>query len=208
MGMIRLMAAPIRSIARSRLFQFAVVVAIILVLDHYSFDYAVLRQASEALKKLVDATVRFCGEYFRVGLLTDAVLQVAVLIAYVYIVCLVIVFLLRLALRAIVDLIGWSNLFYLRNTIARERGIAAYRAWVPLERIRPANIPQEKWEAAFAWPPGDRPPYPPLAQRIAWTIGGYVLVLATAAVLLQEFSPFPVLTWLGRLVNVPPGRPI
>jgi len=41
---------------------------------------------------------------------------------------------------------GGSNLFGLRNAIARERGIAAYRAWVPLERIRPVSIPQEKWE--------------------------------------------------------------
>jgi hypothetical protein len=28
-------------------------------------------------------------------------------------------------------------------TIARERGIAAYHAWVPFERIRPVNISQE-----------------------------------------------------------------
>jgi hypothetical protein len=50
-----------------------------------------------------------------------------------------------------IDFVGWSNLFGLRNAIAPERGIAAYRAWVPFERIRPASIPQEKWEETFAW---------------------------------------------------------
>ena len=34
------------------------------------------------------------------------------------------------------------NMFGLTNVIARQRGIAAYRAWLPLERIRPAHIPQ------------------------------------------------------------------
>jgi len=38
---------------------------------------------------------------------------------------------------------GLTNFLWLRNTIARERGIAAYRAWLPLERIRPADCPQE-----------------------------------------------------------------
>jgi len=37
---------------------------------------------------------------------------------------------------ATVDLVGWSNAFGLRNAGARERGIAAYRAWVPFERIQ------------------------------------------------------------------------
>jgi hypothetical protein len=57
------------------------------------------------------------------------------------------------AIGVIVDLIGWSNAFGLRYAIARERGIAAYRAWVPFERIRPTNISQEKWEEEFAGPP-------------------------------------------------------
>ena len=35
-----------------------------------------------------------------------------------------------------------TSAFGLRNAIARERGIAAYRAWLPFERIRPVNIPQ------------------------------------------------------------------
>lgn len=90
---------------------------------------------------------------------------------------------------------------WLRNTVARERGIAAYRAWVPLERIRPGNIPQEKWEQAFAWPANNKPPYRPLAQRIIWTVAIYIAVIVVAAILLQQSTPFPVLTWLGRLTG-------
>jgi hypothetical protein len=101
-----------------------------------------------------------------------------------------------------VDFVGWSNLFGLRNAIARERGIAAYRAWVPFERIRPASIPQEKWEEAFAWPVNNEPPYPPLPQRILRRMISYVVVVLLAAVLLQAFTPFPVLTWLGELTKM------
>jgi hypothetical protein len=88
----------------------------------------------------------------------------------------------------------------LRSAIARERGIAAYRAWLPLERIRPRDIPQDKWEGAFAWPPGNVPPYPPLLRRIARAVVIYALVFGGAAVLLQLFTPFPILTWIGRLI--------
>jgi hypothetical protein len=90
----------------------------------------------------------------------------------------------------------------LRNAIARERGIAAYRAWVPFERIRPANIPQEQWEETFAWPANNKPPYLPLAQRMVRGAISYVAVVLAAAVLLQVFTPFPVLTWLGQLTKL------
>jgi len=202
MGIIRLIAAPIRRIARSRLVQLLVVVAIILLLDHYSYDYAVLRPVADALKRLVTATVQLCSEYFRVGILTDPVLQVGLMIAYVYIVCLLIFVLLRYLARLTIDVVGWSNFLWLRSTIARERGIAAYRAWLPLERIRPADCPPEEWEQQFAWPADNKPPYPPLALRMAWGALSYVLVIAVAAVLLQEFSPFPVLSWLGKLTKI------
>jgi hypothetical protein len=202
MGMIRLLAAPIRGIARSRLFQFAVVIAIILVLDYYAYDHPVLRQIADGLKALVAGTVQLCSEYFRVGILTDPVLQVALMIAYVYLVCLLVLSLLRIATRLVIDLVGWSNFLWLRNAIARERGIAAYRAWEPFERIRPADIPQAKWEEAFAWPADDRPPYPPLARRVVGSVLSYVVVIVVAAVLLQAFTPFPVLNWLGRLLKI------
>ena len=126
-------------------------------------------------------------------------------IGYVYLACLLILLLARLAIRPIVDLAGRHNAFWLRNAIARERGIAAYRAWLPFERIRPVSIPQPEWEEKFAWPADNKPPYPPLAHRILRGTIGYVAVILAAAVLLQVFSPFPVLTWLGQLTKLLPG---
>src|SRR5262249_12049962 len=123
-------------------------------------------------------------------------------IAYVYLGCLLILFFLRVVISKMVDFVGWSNLFGLRNTIARERGIAAYRAWVPFERIRPASIPQKRWEEAFAWPANNQPPYAPLAERILRGAISYVVLGLIAAVLLQVFTPFPVLTWLGELAKM------
>jgi hypothetical protein len=205
MSPIRLLAAPIRRVANSRLFQFAVVVLIILLLDHYSYDYPVLQPIADGLKALVTATVQLCSEFFRVGILTDPVLQVGLMIAYVFVVCLLIFSLLRIIIRRLVDLAGWSNFLWLRNSIARERGIAAYQAWVPLERIRPANVSQEQWETTFAWPPDNRPPYPPLGSRVLHGLVSYIIVIAGAVLLLQLFTPWPVMTWIGRLFHVPPG---
>jgi hypothetical protein len=202
MGFIRVIAAPIRSIMRSRLFQLGAVLAIILLLDYYSFDYAPLREISAGLKSLVDATVRLFSEHFRIGILTDPVLQVGLIIVYVYVVCLVIAFLAGIVFRKLVDFVGRSNFLWLRNTIAHERGIAAYRAWVPLEHIRPAHIPQEKWEQLFAWPADNLPPYPPLTQRILRAVAIYAAALIAAAILLQIFTPFPALTWLGKLTGI------
>jgi hypothetical protein len=125
--------------------------------------------------------------------------------AYVYLAGLLALYILRVAVRGLVDLVGWGNVFGLRNAIARERGIAAYRAWVPFERIRPANVPQDKWEQAFAWPANNKPPYPPLAKRILREVVSYLIVLVAAAVLLQIFTPFPVLTWLGKLAKLSIG---
>jgi hypothetical protein len=97
----------------------------------------------------------------------------------------------------IIDLIGWSNALGLRNAIARERGITAYKAWLPFERIRPASIPQSQWEEAFAWPPDNGPPYPTLANRVLRTAASYLLLFAIMAVLLQVLTPFPLITWLS-----------
>jgi len=123
------------------------------------------------------------------------------MIAYVYLACLLILWLLRVAIRAISDFVGWSNAFGLRNAIARERGIVAYRAWVPFERIRPADIPQDEWEEAYAWPANNKPPYPPLAHRVLRELISYVAVVVVAAVLLQLFTPFSVLTWLWSSIR-------
>lgn len=198
---LRLIAAPLRRIANSRLFQLAAVVAIILLLDHYSYDYPVLRPIADGLKSLVTVTVLLCSRFFRVGILTDPVLQVGLMIAYVYIICLLVFFSLSIAITSVVDLIGWSNFLWLRKSIARERGIAAYRAWLPLEKIRPATIPQEQWEEMFAWPPDNKPPYPSFPQRMSLAMTGYLIVFMLVAVALQLLTPFPVLTWLVRLVG-------
>jgi hypothetical protein len=200
MGAIRLLAAPVRRVANSRLFQFAAVVAIILLLDHYAYDYAALHAVADGLKNIVAATVQLCSDFFRVGILTDPVLQVALMIAYVYVVCLVVFALLRFAAQKAVDLVGRSNFLWLRNSIARERGIAAYRAWVPLETIRPADCPQDKWEQEFAWPADNKPPYPPLHMRILRETITVVVILAAAAIVLQVMTPFPVLGWLRDLI--------
>jgi uncharacterized membrane protein len=201
MGIIRLIAAPIRRIVRFPPFQLLVVVVIILLLQAAD-DKSMAGQIFNVLDALVDATVRLSSELFQVKSFTRSGLTAGLMIAYVYLICLLILYLLRLAFRAIVDLIGLSNFLYLRSTIARERGIAAYHAWVPFERIRPAHIPQEKWEETFAWPADNRPPYPPLRKRILRGLLSYAVVIAAIAVLLQEFTPFPVLTWLGKLTHL------
>jgi hypothetical protein len=201
MGMIKLLAAPIRSIVRFPLFQFAVVVAVILLLQAAD-DKSAFGQIFNGLDKLVDSTVRLFSAVFNVKSFTKSWLTSGFMIAYVYLACLLILSLVRVTIRAVVDFLGWSNAFGLRNAIARERGIAAYRAWAPFERIRPANIPQEKWEEAFAWPANNKPPYPPLAQRMVRRVISYIAVVLAAAVLLQVFTPFSVLTWLGKLTKM------
>jgi len=200
MGTIKLLAAPIRSIVRFPLFQLAIVVAVILFLQAAD-DKSARGQMFNGLDKLVESTVGLFSALFNVKSFTKSWLTTGFWIAYVYLACLLILSLSRVAISAVVDFVGWSNAFWLRNAIARERGIAAYRAWVPLERIRPVNIPQERWEETFAWPANNEPPYPPLAQRILRGLIGYVVVILVAAALLQVFTPFPVLTWLGELTK-------
>jgi hypothetical protein len=200
MGMIKLLTAPIRSIVRFPLFQLAFVVALILLMQAAD-DKSARGQMFNGLDNLVESTVRLLSTAFNVKSFTKSWLTTGFWIAYVYLACLLILSLLRVAISKVVDFVGWSNLFYLRNAIARERGIDAYRAWVPFERIRPVSIPQEKWEETFAWPANNQPPYPPLAQRIRRGVISYVAVILVAAVLLQVFTPFPVLTWLAALTK-------
>ena len=133
--MIKLVAAPIRSIVRFPLVQLAVVVALITFLQAAD-DNTVFGQLFNILDKLVDSTVRLISAIFNVKSFTKSWLISGFMIAYVYLACLLILALVRLAIRALIDFMGRSNAFWLRNAIARERGIAAYRAWVPLERIR------------------------------------------------------------------------
>ena len=200
MGMIKLLAAPIRSIVRFPLFQLAVVVALILLLQAAD-DKSALGQIFNGLDKLVESSVGLLSAVFNLKSFTKSWLTSSFWIAYVYLALLLILFLVRITIRGVVDFVGWSNAFGLRNAIARERGIAAYRAWVPFERIRPVSIPQQKWEETFAWPADNKPPYPPLAQRILRGLISYVAVILVAAVLLQVLTPFPVLTRLAALTK-------
>jgi len=199
--MIKLLAAPVRSIVRFPLFQLAVVVAVILFLQAGN-DNSARGHMFNGLDKLVESTVGLFSALFNLKSFTKSWLTTGFWIAYVYLGCLLILFFLRVVISKMVDFVGWSNLFGLRNTIARERGIAAYRAWVPFERIRPASIPQERWEEAFAWPANNQPPYAPLAERILRGAISYVVLGLITAVLLQVFTPFPVLTWLGELAKM------
>jgi hypothetical protein len=193
--MIKLLAAPVRSIVRFPLFQLAVVVAVILFLQAGN-DNSARGQIFNGLDKLVESTVGLLSTAFNVKSFTKSWLTTGFWIAYVYLGCLLILALLRVIISKLVDFVGWSNLFGLRNAIARERGIAAYRAWVPFERIRPAGIPQEKWEEAFAWPANNEPPYPPLAQRILREVISYVGVVLIAHTAPSAFSfSGPDLAW-------------
>jgi len=176
------------------------VVAVILLLQTAD-DKSALGQIFNGLDKLVESTVGLLSAVFNLKSFTKSWLTSSFWIAYVYLALLLILFLLRITIRGVVDLVAWSNAFGLRNAIARERGIAAYRAWVPFERIRPDNIPQEKWEETFAWPANDKPPYPPLTQRVLRGVISHVAMILVAAVLLQFFTPFPALTWLAALAK-------
>jgi hypothetical protein len=201
MGLIRLIAAPIRRLAASRLVQLGVVVALILLLENFSDNRAVLGQFADVLDKAVEGTVQLVSDHLvRLRTFSKSLLTDSVMIVYVYIICLVIFTVLRFAIRLLIDAAGLTNFMWLRNTIARERGIAAYRAWLPLERIRPADCPQQVWEEQFAWPKDNKPPYPPLHWRILREALAYVILIVLVAVLIQLFTPFPVLNWIGARI--------
>lgn len=201
MALIKLLVAPIRRVVNFPLFQLMAAVAVILLLQAADSRSA-FGEIFSALDLLVDLTVRLCASIFEVKSFTKSWLTSGFMIAYVYIAGLLIVFLVKAVIRAALELVARSNAFGLRNSIARERGIAAYRAWLPLERIRPAHIAQEKWEERFAWPADDKPPYPPLTHRVVRAIVTYLAVVVTIAALLQAFTPFPALTWLGKTARM------
>jgi len=202
MGLIRLIAAPIRHIASSRLVQLGAVIALVLLLENFSGNHAVLAKAADGLDKLVETTVQLISDHVHnLRTLTKSMLTDGVMIGYVYLVCLVAFAILRWLMVLVLDLAGRSNFLWLRRTIARERGIAAYRAWLPLERIRPDGYTQAVWEEEFAWPADGSAPYPSLPARMATNTLSYAVVLAAVAVVLQFFTPFPVISWLEKLVS-------
>jgi hypothetical protein len=198
MGLIRLIAAPIRRLASSRLVQLGVVVAIILLLENFSGNRPIVSEIADALDKAVEATVQLVSDHLvRLRTFSKSLLTDSVMIVYVYVACLLVFTALRYLVRRLIDVAGLTNFLWLRNAIARERGIAAYRAWLPLERIRPPDCPQHVWEEQFAWPKDDKPPYPPLHRRILREVLAYAILIVLVAVLLQLFTPFPVLSWIA-----------
>jgi hypothetical protein len=193
--MIKLISAPIRRIVRFPLFQLAIVIGVILWLQAAD-DKSFFGQLFTGLDKLADSTVQLVSTVFTIKSFTKAWLVSGFMIAFVYLAGLLILSLVRLMIKNAVDFAGRSNFLYLRNAIARERGIEAYRAWLPLERIRPIHISQRDWEETFAWPANNRPPYPPLRQRIIRAVLSYGALIVLIAFLLQFFTPLPVLTWV------------
>jgi len=193
--MIKLVSAPIRGLIRFPLVQFAIVVGLILWLQAAD-DKSIFGHIFSGLDRLVEDTVETIAAIWTIKSFTRSSLTFGFMIAYVYLAGLVILGLVRLLVVAAVDFTGRHNLFYLRNAIARERGIGAYRAWVPFERIRPPEIAQRDWEQAFAWPANNKPPYPPLGHRLLRGIFLYAAVVVIVALLLQFFTPFPILTWI------------
>jgi hypothetical protein len=157
MALIKLLVAPIRRVVNFPLFQLAVAIAVILFLQAAESN-SVFGKLFSALDYLVDLSVSLCAATFQVRSFTKSWLTTGFMIAYVYIGGLLIIFLAKAAITAAVEFAARSNVLGLRNAIARERGIEAYSAWLPLERLRPANIPQEKWEERYAWPADGNPP--------------------------------------------------
>jgi hypothetical protein len=202
--MIKLISAPIRGLIRFPLVQFAIVFGLILWLQAAD-DKSISGRIFSGLDTLVEATVETISAILTVKSFTRSWLTFGFMIAYVYLAGLLILWLLRLLLIAAIDFVGRHNLLFLRNAIARERGIGAYRAWVPFERIRPPEIPQRDWEEAFAWPANNKPPYPPLGHRLLRGILSYAVVVLGVALLLQFFTPFPVLTWIFGWTAAKPG---
>jgi hypothetical protein len=202
--MIKLISAPIRGLIRFPLVQFAIVIGIILWLQAAD-DKSVFGEIFGGLDRLVESTVEMVSAIFTVKSFTRSWLTFGFMIAYVYLAGSILLWLVRLLIIAMVDFAGRHNLFYLRSAIARERGIGAYRAWVPLERIRPDHIPQRDWEERFAWPANNEPPYPPLAHRVLRGILFYAAAIVIVALLLQFFTPFPVLTWI---LGWPAAKPV
>jgi hypothetical protein len=199
-ALIKLLAGPLRRVAGFPLVQLVAAIAAVLWLQAAD-SKSIPGELFTALDRLVDATVRLLAATFELRSFTRSWLTTGFMIGYVYIAGYLIVLAIGSAINAAVELAARRNAFGLTNAIARERGIAAYRAWLPLERIRPAQIAQAKWEERFAWPADGAPPYPPLWQRAARATALYAAMVLVVAALLQAFTPFAALSWLRKLVT-------
>ncbi|MBV8754417.1 MAG: hypothetical protein JO328_16265 [Hyphomicrobiales bacterium] len=200
MGPVKLIVAAFRRIIRFPLVQLIIVVAIILFLQGAD-EASLFGRIFTGLDRLVESTISIISATVTVRAFTRSWLTFTFMIAYVYLACLLILWVLRLVIIGLVYLVAWSNAFGLRSVIARERGIAAYRAWLPFERIRPSEISQREWEETYAWPADNSPPYPSLPRRILTGIAGYGVLIGITLVILQVFTPLTAVTWLRAAVE-------
>jgi hypothetical protein len=200
MGLIKLLARAVRRIIRFPLVQLLIVVILVLILQAAD-DTSALGRIFTILDKAVESTVQLFSGIFAVKSFTRSWLTFSLMICYVYLTCLFILYILRIITSGLVFVLARTNTLGLRSFIARERGIAAYRAWLPFERIRPTHVSQKEWEETFAWPPDNKPPYPSLARRLLNEIASYILLVSLVVVLLQIFTPLPAMTWIVALVQ-------
>jgi hypothetical protein len=204
MTLIKLLATPVRRLVNFSLVQFCVVIAIIFLLQAAA-DNSIFGEMFSGLDKLVSATITLVANAMEVKSFTRSLLTFGLMIIYVYIAFLLTLAVVGKVTRKTVDFAGRKNLFGLRNAIARERGIAAYRAWEPFEHIRPREISQSAWEERFAWPADNKPPYPSLWRRVLFETASLVIVVLVIAMLLQVFTPIPALSWLAAAAKAPLG---
>jgi hypothetical protein len=201
MALIKLALAPIRGMVNFPLVQLAASIAVIRFLQAAG-SKSMWGTIFSALDLLVDYTVRLCAAVFEVKSFTRAWLTTGFTIGYIYVAGWTIILVSKYAIRAVAELVARHNTFGLRHAIARERGFAAYRAWLRLERIRPALIAQDRWEEKYAWPAGNRPPYPPWTFRLVRAALAYLAFALLICAFLQAFTPFRVLSWLAKLIGV------
>ena len=198
--MLKTLSAPFRMALRFPLVQFALVIVLIVLLQAAD-DKSISGTIFNGLDRLVEDTIELVATVFTVKSFTRSWLTFGLMIAYAYLACWLILSLCAVGARRLVDLAGRHNFFWSRNAIARQRGIEAYRAWLPLETIRPAHVSQREWEEEFAWPPDNRPPYPPLGQRLLRATLSYAAAVAIVLIVLQTFTPFPVISWLASVIT-------
>jgi hypothetical protein len=199
-GMFKVLSTPVRKLFRFPLFQFGIVIFLILLMQAAD-ERTLLGEAFDTLDKIVDSSVGAASALFTIKSFTKSWLTFGFMIAYVYLACWLIVSLARIGIGMLVDYAGRKNILWLRSTIARERGIGAYLAWLPLERIRPTNVPQQAWEETYAWPRDNKPPYPPFARRVLRTVLAYLFLILFVASLLQAFTPLHALEWLADFLK-------
>src|ERR1700680_2522416 len=132
MALIKLLVAPIRRVVNFPLFQLMAAIAVILLLQAAD-SRSIFGEIYSALDLLVDFTVRLCASIFQVNSFTKSRPTTGFMTAYVSIAGLLIVFLVKVVIPAAVERMARSNAFGFTNAIARERGIAAYRALLPVE---------------------------------------------------------------------------